>query len=436
MKTIIKFIVLFLFIGLNTQAQIQNVIVEKYYIADSIDIASIDGGQLQQGSVTYRVYVDLESGSKISRVFADSLHLLKLKSSQPFFNNDTLSTFNGGTYGFKINRNDLAINTVGLDSCINIGAATNKHHGILKTEDSDGTEVGGNNNDQNLLSNTDPSAGIPLTTQDGLILSSVLVSNYLVGGDLPAINSLNDSTIFGSDTATAFISANATLQFNGGILGQGPSNNVLIGQFTTAGQLEFELNITVIDSTGATINYVASGNDTVIQNDIYKSLPLLKYPPQCGCLNPNYIEYNAQNACNDSSKCLTLVKLGCMDTLACNFDADANYSVPEMCCYPGYCNDRDIVFVCPDITSGNRVMSVYPNPANNDITISLGGNKNLGETQFILMNSFGKEILSFSDNVSEGSWTKNISISNLVSGIYVLKCLSQDSIQSQVIIKN
>jgi hypothetical protein len=436
MKTIIKFIVLFLFIGLNTQAQIQNVIVEKYYVADSFDIANTDGGQLQPGAVTYRVYVDLESGSKISRVFADSLHLLKFKSSQPFFNNDTLSTFNGGTYGFKINRNDLAINTVGLDSWITIAAATNKHHGILKTEDTDGTEVGGNNNDQNLLSNTDPSAGVPLTTQDGLILSSVLVSNYLVGGDLPAINSLNDSTIFGSDTATAFISANATLQFNGGILGQGPSNNVLIGQFTTAGQLEFELNITVIDSTGSTINYVASGNDTVIQNSIYKSLPLLKYPPQCGCLDPNYIEYNAQNACNDSSKCLTLVKLGCMDTLACNFDADANYSVPEMCCYPGYCNDRDIVFVCPDIATGNRIMSVFPNPTNNDITINLEGGENRDLTQFILMNSYGKELLNFTDIVSEGTWSKNISLTNLVSGVYILKCLSQDTVQSKVIIKN
>jgi hypothetical protein len=436
MKAIIKLLVLFLFIGINTQAQIQNVIVEKYYVADAADIANTDGGQLQPGAVTYRVYVDLESGSKISRIFADSLHLLKFKSSQPFFNNDTLSTFNGGTYGFKINRNDLAINTVGLDSWISIGAATNKHHGILKTEDTNGSEVGGTNNDQNLLSNTDPSVGIPLTTQDGLILSSVLVSNYLVGGDLPAINSLNDSTIFGSDTATAFISANATLQFNGGVLGQGPSNNVLIGQFTTAGQLEFELNITVIDSTGATINYVASGNDTVIQNSIYKSLPILKYPPQCGCLDPNYIEYSAQNACSDSSKCLTLVKLGCMDVLACNYDADANYSVPEMCCYPGYCNDRDIAFVCPDINLGNRVMSVYPNPATSDITISLDGDKNIGDAQFILMNSFGKEILNFSDNVSEGSWTKNISLTNLVSGIYILKCLSQDAIQTQVIIKN
>ena len=80
MKTIIKFIALFLFIGLNTQAQIQNVIVEKYYVANSFDIANTDGGQLQPGAVTYRVYVDLESGSKISRVFADSLHLLKFKS--------------------------------------------------------------------------------------------------------------------------------------------------------------------------------------------------------------------------------------------------------------------------------------------------------------------------------------------------------------------
>ena len=436
MKTIIKFIVLFLFIGLNTQAQIQNVIVEKYYVADSFDIANTDGGQLQPGSVTYRVYVDLSAGSKISRMFADSSHLLIFKSSQPFFNNDTLSSFNGGTYGFKINRNDLAISTVGLDSWISIGAATNKHHGILKTEDTNGSEVGGTNNDQNLLSNTDPSAGIPLTTQDGLILSSVLVSNYLVGGDLPAINALNDSTIFGSDTATAFISANATLQFNGGLLGQGPSNNVLIGQFTTAGQLEFELNITVIDSTGATINYVASGNDTVIQNSIYKSLPILKYPPQCGCLDPNYIEYNAQNACNDSSKCLTLVKLGCMDTLACNFDADANYSVPEMCCYPGYCNDRDIVFVCPDIATGNRIMSVFPNPTNSDITINLEGGENSDLTQFILMNSFGKELLNFTDIVSEGTWSKNISLANLVSGVYILKCLSQDTVQSKVIIKN
>jgi hypothetical protein len=436
MKAIIKLLVLFLFIGINTQAQIQNVIVEKYYVADANDIANTDGGQLQPGAITYRVYVDLSAGSKISRVFADSSHLLIFKSSQPFFNNDTLNSSNGSTYGFKINKNDLAISTVGLDSWISIGAATNKHHGILKTEDTDGTIVGGSNNDQNLLSNTDANAGIPLTTQDGLILSSVLATNYLVGGDMPAIGALNDSTIFGSDTATAFISANATLQFNGGILGQGPSNNVLIGQFTTAGQLEFELNITVIDSTGATINYVASGNDTVIQNSIYKSLPILKYPPQCGCLDPNYIEYSAQNACSDSSKCLTLVKLGCMDVLACNYDADANYSVPEMCCYPGYCNDRDIAFVCPDINSGNRLMSVYPNPANSDITISLDGNKNLGETQFILMNSFGKEIMNFSDNVSEGSWTKNISLNNLVSGIYILKCLSQDAIQSQVIIKN
>jgi hypothetical protein len=125
-----------------------------------------------------------------------------------------------------------------------------------------------------------------------------------------------------------------------------------------------------------------------------------------------------------------------MDTLACNFDADANYSVPEMCCYPGYCNDRDIVFVCPDIATGNRIMSVFPNPTNNDITINLEGGENSDLTQFILMNSFGKELLNFTDIVSEGTWSKNISLANLVSGVYILKCLSQDGVQSKVIIKN
>lgn len=425
-----------MFIGLNTQAQIQNVIVEKYYVADAFDIANTDGGQLQQGAVTYRVYIDLASGSKLTRLFADSLHLLKFQSSQPFFNNDTLNSSNGGTYGFKINKNDLAISTVGLDTWISIGAATNKHQGILKSLDVDGSIVGGTNNDQNLLNNADAGAGVPLTTQDGLVLSSVLATNYLVGGDMPAIGSLNDSTIFGSDTATSFISANATLQFNGGLLGQGTENNVLVGQFTTAGQLAFELNISVVDSNGNTINYVANGNDTTIQNQTYKSFPLLKYPPQCGCLDPHYIEYNAQNACSDSTKCLTLVRLGCMDTLACNYDPDANYSVPEMCCYPGYCNDRDITFVCPAITTGNRVLSVYPNPTSNTINITLSGNEKLGNAQFVLLNSFGKEVMNFNDSVEEGEWNRNISLSNLVSGIYVLKCITNNDIQSQIIIKN
>ena len=436
MKTIIKLLVLFLFIGLNTQAQIENVTVEKYYVADAFDFANTDGGQLQQGAITYRVFVDLAPGSKISRVFADSLHLLKIKSSKPFFNNDTLNSSNGGTYGFKINKNDLVISTVGLDTWISIGAATNKHHGILKTEDTDGTIVGGVNNEQNLLNNSDAGVGIPLTTQDGLILSQVLATNYLVNGDMPAIGTLADSSIFGSDTLTSFITPNAILQYSGGVLGQGSNNNVLIAQLTTAGQLEFELNITVIDNSGATVNYIATGNDTTIQNEIFKSFPLLKYPPQCGCLDPNYIEYNKQNACNDSTKCITLVRLGCMDLLACNYDPDANYSVPEMCCYPGYCNDRDIAFVCPAINTGNRIMTVFPNPTNSEININLDGVKSIGETQIVLMNSFGKEMMNISENISEGVWTKNISLNNLVSGIYILKMISNDEVQSQVIIKN
>ena len=436
MKKQVILIALFSLFSFVVNAQIQNLVVEKYYVPNASDIANTDGGQLQNGAVTYRVFIDLANGSKISKLFADSLHLLKIKSTQPFFNNDTLNSSNGGSYGFKINKNDLPISTVGLDSWITLGAATNKHHGILKTEDTDGSIVGGANNDQNLLTNNDASAGVPLTSQDGLILSSVLATNYQVGGDMPSIGMLNDSTIFGSDTATTFSSQNASLQFSGGLLGQGPNNHVLIAQLTTAGQLELALNITVIDSNGTTINYVSSGVDTIIQNETYQVSPLLKYPPQCGCLDPRYIEYNAQNACSDSTKCLNLVRLGCMDTLACNYDPDANYSVPEMCCYPGYCNDRDIAFVCPDITTGNRIMNIYPNPASQNITIGLEGKLKLDNVHFYILNSFGKVVLDFTEETPTDNWSKNYSIANLESGVYILKMYSSSDVQSKIFVKN
>jgi hypothetical protein len=79
---------------------------------------------------------------------------------------------------------------------------------------------------------------------------------------------------------------------------------------------------------------------------------------------------------------------------------------------------------------------VFPNPTNSEININLDGVKNIGETQFVLLNSFGKEMMNFSENISEGVWTKNISLNNLVSGIYILKMISNEEVQSQVIIKN
>ncbi|MBL0070880.1 MAG: hypothetical protein IPP34_03205 [Bacteroidetes bacterium] len=100
-------------------------------------------------------------------------------------------------------------------------------------------------------------------------------------------------------------------------------------QLTTTGDLSFELNIEIEETNGGstnTVKYVAS-NDTLLLDEVVS--PFLKYPSVCGCTDPDYLEYNSSFACNDAAQCLTLVVFGCMDTLACNYDSQANFSIPH-----------------------------------------------------------------------------------------------------------
>lgn len=52
---------------LNGNAQLQKVIVEKYYISDANDATDTLGGGLSAGSTTYRIYVDLVPGSILKK---------------------------------------------------------------------------------------------------------------------------------------------------------------------------------------------------------------------------------------------------------------------------------------------------------------------------------------------------------------------------------
>ena len=56
------------FLSFSLQAQIEKIIVENYYISDANDATDTTGGQLQAGSKTYRIYIDLKLGSKIKKM--------------------------------------------------------------------------------------------------------------------------------------------------------------------------------------------------------------------------------------------------------------------------------------------------------------------------------------------------------------------------------
>ncbi len=424
-------------------AQIEKVEVETYYISDSLDATdTINGKFIDKGTKTYRIYVDLAVGSKIKKLYGNVNHSFKIESTGNFYNNIDRPT---AYFGYLINKNWFPDNpTLGLDSWLTIGLATKTDLGVLKSEDTNGSYIGGVNNfggssavAGGLLVNNDPLAGIPLTTHDGMSASTVALSQWLDNG-LKDING-DDSTAFGSiNTGNSFISNDFFLdQINGVAGANSDSNKVLIAQITTTGDLRFELNMEVEQLDGATtkiVKYVA--NDSVLLADEVVS-PFLKYPLECGCLDPDYLEYSAIYGCSDPAACQTIIVFGCMDTAACNYDPDANFSIANLCCYPGYCNDRNIELVCPDILNGryNEVnLTLYPNPSSANLNIEFMSPKQ-SVARIEIYDSFGRLVAENSMGSVSDYASDTIDISQLAGGMYRLVLFVNDKPSAKTFIK-
>ncbi|MFN5317633.1 MAG: hypothetical protein ACK5CY_02215, partial [Bacteroidia bacterium] len=155
-------------------AQLENIIVELYYVSDSIDATDTIGGGLTAGSKTYRIYADLSPDAKLRRLYGDANHPIRFESTANFFNNKE----DGQSFGFDFSKTRLDENTVALDTWLTLGQTTksaNKQGGILKEYDTDGSFIAGAGvNDggsaeipEGLLNNADSLAGIPLNQADG-----------------------------------------------------------------------------------------------------------------------------------------------------------------------------------------------------------------------------------------------------------------------------
>jgi hypothetical protein len=420
----------------GAQSAIEDVIVEVYYVSDENDATDEAGGGLQAGSRTYRVYLDLCDGCALRAVYGDANHELRVASTAPFFNH----VDRGRTYGHLIQNGALDEGTAALDSWLAMGAASNQRRGVVKAEDTDGSIVGGANNDGGsagvpggLLVNADPLAGIPLTEQDGLLPlaagTTAVPPNFNVSGDDPA-SVFNDATV-----ADLFSSLDTRMACSvPGVVGATSSNRVLVAQLTTMGELSFCLNVEVQTPDGSVLKFVCS-DDVLLPGETPNGL--LVYPPQCGCTDPNFLEYDPTAGCDDGS-CQTAIVFGCLDTTACNYDPDANFNVPQLCCYgPGNCNGLDISLVCPTVgvqegTAG-VVLSVFPNPANDILRVRAG--RALQDASYALMDATGR-------SVRQGSWTNvgenaayTIDLNGLSDGLYHLHVRSGEGRFSTVVVK-
>lgn len=234
-----------------SQNGLENIIVETYYVSDAND-ATVDGdgGVLPVGSVTRRIYVDMLPGYKLQAVYgtpAPFFHELKIATTTLFFNNE-----DRGAISPTYTKTQARGNTVMLDTWVSVGGACAGQIGVLKSVD-DGVATNVNNDD--VLLNAHPAAGIPLTEQDGMIAGTINSVTRLGADDQFAMfDAQNDGS-----NGPQFLTSDGSWASLGGSMGPDPeTNQVLIAQITTDGILSFELNIQLGTPDGGVERYVAA----------------------------------------------------------------------------------------------------------------------------------------------------------------------------------
>lgn len=288
---------------------LEDIICEVYYVSDENDASDTDGGTLEEGSVTYRFYVDMAPGYELQAVYGNSNHLMRIETTTEFFNNED----RGEILGVELPENRLDENTVAVDSYVTLLGASTIHAGMPEFLD-EGSIIGGASNDGGsegidggLLIHDDPLANLPLTDVDGMVEATVPTVT-VVGLDLSMFDDENSSM--------AMMSNGGAFSVLEGVQGITDENIVQILQITTTGDLEFELNIQLGAPDGVSTEQYVAANPIDDEQYFYK----LNFPPPPlpGCTSDTACNFNP-NASEDDGSCLEPVE-GCTECNATNDD--------------------------------------------------------------------------------------------------------------------
>jgi hypothetical protein len=238
------------------QPGLQGILVEPYYVTGEGDAKAFNSsGILEPGSVTYRIYVDLEPGYRFQAAYGSPDHPLEISSDRVFFNHN----HSGNTYPNVIPERDLARDIVLLDSWVTAGAATENHRGIPRKFDflaKDGFLRFKDGFLENTIQHTEAELG-PLTLKledcDGLARTENLPITTIYNMD-----SVGWAMSSVSRAKRLFVENGAWACMGKGSVGADSlsGNHVLIAQITTAGVLDYKLNIMIGTPEGKSIQYV------------------------------------------------------------------------------------------------------------------------------------------------------------------------------------
>ena len=251
MKTL-KFLAVIIAVLLDfrgfTQDGLEGIVVEKFYVSTKADNAGkLYSGDLPEGSVTYRIYVDLKPGYRFQAAYGSPQHPLVIESTENFYNHLENGNIQPNIIPERTYKKNIAL----LDSWLSAGACAEGHLGILKEYDdtiSDkfiGFEKGYFKGKKK---------SVPLYELDGMKRSAVLpVPTFFQMDFLSKVigTTTSEKRIYSDNGAWAALG-------KGSVGADSLSTNcVLIAQLTTVGELSFELNLLIGAPNGSSQKYVA-----------------------------------------------------------------------------------------------------------------------------------------------------------------------------------
>lgn len=433
---------------------LQGMIVERYYVADANDAADTDGGPgLVEGATTYRVFVDLKAGYKLLTVGGFENHPITMSSSTSFFNNED----RGEAWGYAINDIHLDVNTVAIDSWITIGAASDAHWGVLKTEDPDGNAGvlfpnDGGSTGIPLLANDAASMGLPLDQADGLWAATAV----------PQVNAVGVAPdLFDPGGSNSYTSSNYAWAVLGGTMAPDTSNRILIGQFTTDGVLSYCLNLFVKIPDSLVCNDPACHNfliyyanllpsdtsGTSIANDNIFTHPTLCFDSsvqQADCEGVPGGTALPGTACDDGNADTA------NDAYAANCDClgedcegtPGGPALPGTPCDDGNTATTNDAWVTGCICEGTvgidehtaGTVTIAPNPTRDHVRVSISGT-NGARVSFALLDALGRRVAGSDLGIRESGWTGTIDLSPLPQGLYFLDVHLSDAKLTHRIVK-
>src|SRR5207237_4309911 len=86
---------------------------------------------------TYRIFVDMKPDYSLQLVYGSPKHELRIETSTTFFNNKDC----GALVGYNVNYKKINQGSYCLDSWITLNSATDRHAGILKADDRNGSII-------------------------------------------------------------------------------------------------------------------------------------------------------------------------------------------------------------------------------------------------------------------------------------------------------